>query len=581
MEIIGDYEMSYRMSRMNHHGHYCGVCFEFMAHLRMMCCGFVMCATCHNQDIPCPMQRNECAKRGENGAISMMPTMHGSYVIYGPCKLKYEITEDMSLAIADRMIQDIFTSLTQSNVQNLIGLCQNLVCVGHVLFECVQSGVFTKEQFKGLVRLAEKLLPKVGVDLHPSASDILTEFHKEHVLSMASKRQTEIWNAAVDATGDTSGEDTTSDDEEAVLQNCINNTFILLRHRMRYKPYVNCIVECQTPNKDGLTDKYHNMEYDTTPEVAEARQALTKAQWQCMKCTNMTLFVKSKMWHDDPAKRCIVPIIDDINTHNVTAAYSLAALLAMSTKRAGSPWHWDGKSNVVYSHGFTANIAGITDSDNPVDAVAELFQIKQEEDEKANTTRKSNDSPDHIHGSLYTAMDLILQRAKEANVTAGQFSTWSLVFISDKDFSDLSHTDQMWQGDLWRPYQKIQQMMTEWMTEMHYDMKHGYPTLVFYRIDGEFDEQYCHGIPVEGDQHPGIILLSGCGDACVEEVIQICSLHIKPPRNQYIDVRVGNDTYSDAQLHHDDNRFEQLSARMPGTFTVPSNNSAAPNRFNH
>jgi hypothetical protein len=159
------------------------------------------------------MQRDECAKRGINGEISMQKSLYGAYVIYDPCKLKYEITESMSLEIADRILQNVFTSLTQSNTQKLIGLCKDLVCVGHVLFDCVQSGVFTKEQFKGLVRLAKKLLPKVGVDLHTSASAILTEFHKEHVLYIASKRQTEIWNAAVDAIGDTSEEDSTSDEE--------------------------------------------------------------------------------------------------------------------------------------------------------------------------------------------------------------------------------------------------------------------------------------------------------------------------------------------------------------------------------
>ncbi|KAJ1467162.1 hypothetical protein T484DRAFT_1756071 [Baffinella frigidus] len=162
MEIGGDYEMTYRMSRMNHHGHYCGVCFQFKARLLMMCCGFVMCRKCQPKKIRCPMQRDECAKRGINGEISMQKSLHGAYVIYDPCKLKYEITESMSRDIADRILQDIFTSLTQSNAQKLIGLCKNLVCVGHVLLDCVQSGVFTKEQFKGLVRLAKKLLPKVA-----------------------------------------------------------------------------------------------------------------------------------------------------------------------------------------------------------------------------------------------------------------------------------------------------------------------------------------------------------------------------------------------------------------------------------
>jgi len=176
---------------------------------------------------------------------------------------------------------------------------------------------------------------------------------------------------------------------------------------------------------------------------------------------------------------------------------------------------------------------------------------------------------------------LILQRAKGHNVTAEQFSTWSLVFISDKDFSDLKHTDQMWHGDLWRPYHKIHKMMTEWMADMQYSMEHGYPTLIFYRIDGKFDEQYCHGIPIEGGEYPGIILLSGCSDACVEEVIKICSRHIKPPRNQYIDVKVADDTYSNIRLHHDDDRFEQLSARIPGTFAALSDNFATPNRFNN
>jgi hypothetical protein len=305
------------------------------------------------------------------------------------------------------------------------------------------------------------------------------------------------------------------------------------------------------------------------PEIAAKQQKEINHRWNEMKQINAKAFLLLQQQHgsDDHVKDCIIPIISNIKPGNAITAYAMSALITLSTKRTGSPWHTHDLSDLILTNGQTANIASITNSDDPSNAISNMIHTNQNAEHlyRKNALHKSgaryswrensissrtqhtnhlnvtsrpsghinlnmNNAQQHVDNFHYKAMQLILQRAKDQNVSAEQFSTWSLVFMFDKDDSSSEDIDKLWHGDLWRPYQKIQQMITEWKSDMHYSTEYHDPTLIFYCLDGQIEEKHCHGIPIERDERPGIILLSGNGVTAVQEIIEICCKHRKQPR---------------------------------------------------
>jgi hypothetical protein len=352
----------------------------------------------------------------------------------------------------------------------------------------------------------------------------------------------------------------------AVLQNSINIKCVSLMRFLENGSFHNIEEWMRVAKKVGDIEKYTTTRIEITPEMAAEKQKEIKQQWNEMKQINSKAFFLSQQQYDpdDPAKGCIIPIISNVKQGNVVAAYAISALITLSTKRAGSPWHIHDLSNLILTKGSTVSIVSIANSDDPAKAIGNMFHDNNNENRK-NTQQ-------HVDNFHYEAMQLILQRAKDRNVSAEQFSTWSLVFMFDKNDSPADDTDKLWQGDLWRPYQKIQQMITEWKSDMHYSIEYQDPTLIFYCLDGQIEEKHCHGIPIERDEHPGIILLSGNGVTSVQEIIEICCTHrqLKTSLNTGKQINHNSHTdnghkdrvYSYSRLHKDDNSFEELDARM-------------------
>jgi hypothetical protein len=248
---------------------------------------------------------------------------------------------------------------------------------------------------------------------------------------------------------------------------------------------------------------------------AEFKMLVSGRQWESMLLEGVKSFQKIKK-SQDPKKECVVTILDTVGSNFDIQAKSLAVLLGTCTRVAGSPWHNEKGSDVVCSYGPDASCETVSTANNPVEGAEALFTIdalKILEDERARDTFETPRK-----ASIYQAIDLITQRAIDNNITAQEFATWTLVFISDREFAEPDALHSRWHLDLELPYKKMRKRIDA--SGMGGIDK--YPKFIFYREDSDVQEKYSSGIPVESDTVPGVVLMSGDANSCLEDILEAC-----------------------------------------------------------
>ena len=160
---------------------------------------------------------------------------------------------------------------------------------------------------------------------------------------------------------------------------------------------------------------------------AQFKMKISGRQWESMLLEGVKSFEKIKK-SQNPHRECVVTVLDTAGRDFDVQSKSLAVLLATCTRVTGSPWHNVNGSDVVCAYGPDASCETVSTAHNPVEGGEALFTVDALNMLEHDKAHKSFETP--RKGSIYQAMDLITQRAIEHNITAQEFATWTLVFIS-------------------------------------------------------------------------------------------------------------------------------------------------------
>ena len=255
---------------------------------------------------------------------------------------------------------------------------------------------------------------------------------------------------------------------------------------------------------------------------AKLDMQLGAKQWKEMLAKSKKSFQKISRDKENkyPRRNCIATILDHVGHEFIPPAFATATLLASCTAVPGSPLcNTDKLSNgiehadIVCAYGTKATYQKVTNADNPVMACMDLFNVI--EDAMRVNYLLGLDFENPKEASIYQAVDLVMQRARNAGTTAEEFATWSLVIISDRSFSETEELKSTWHmGEL--PYLKLRARIDKG----GFGGKAGYPKFIFFRESDDFEEEYMNGIPVQSDIIPGVILMSGDSANVIDEIIE-------------------------------------------------------------
>ena len=240
-------------------------------------------------------------------------------------------------------------------------------------------------------------------------------------------------------------------------------------------------------------------------------------QWQSMLLEAVQSFHKIKKSHD-PRRECVVTILDYVRGGMLDVeGKALAVLLATCSRVAGSPWHSERGSDVVCAYGTSATIQTVSTNPNSVQGAESLFSVDALR--IANSIKCSEAFEQPEQATVYQALDLIIKRAVDHHITKEEFATWTLVFISDREFEEPELLQSTWHIPTELPYQKLRRRIDE--SDSGFGRHAGYPKFVFYRECCDQQEMHSSGIPA-GDNVPGVIMLSGDTNSCVGDILEAC-----------------------------------------------------------
>ncbi|KAJ1467113.1 hypothetical protein T484DRAFT_1756122 [Baffinella frigidus] len=249
---------------------------------------------------------------------------------------------------------------------------------------------------------------------------------------------------------------------------------------------------------------------------AQMKLSVAVKQWKSMLLDTLKAFQKIKK-SQDPHRECVVTILDHVSTwsgYDITGK-TTAILLATSTRVKGSPWHNDNGSDIVCSYGSTASYQTVSAKPNAVRGGEALFTVDAE---KQYDSMKAGRFGHSRQANVYQSVDLVTQRAIEHNITAKEFATWTLVFISDREFDEPESLKSRWHIDHTLPYKKMRNQIDA----AGFGGAAGYPKFIFYRENSDENEKNTSGIPVESDTVPGVVLMSGDSNSSIADILEMC-----------------------------------------------------------
>jgi hypothetical protein len=267
---------------------------------------------------------------------------------------------------------------------------------------------------------------------------------------------------------------------------------------------------------------FHEFDGD---ESAKQKKDLSNRQWQGLEQQMQRAVAVGSSEMSTPNCGTVVAIVDDMSLEYMANTAAMATLIANSTTSGGAF-----ASKVVMTGETVAEIVDVggvvveqvRDLTTAVEPIARYKGGYNREQRRLHLLKPVElggwagkfEAPGRA--TSYDALDKVMERAKEQGVTPEDFATWTLVFFSDRSLPDPVGTmHSYWYMDRRLPYRKMHDRMHA------AGFTQGFPTIVFWRMEDDFDEEFFNGIPVEGCDVEGVVLVSGTSQCTLEDVVGV------------------------------------------------------------